>query len=254
MKLVQALGKLEVCQVAVAKCKMLNVEEDRVADVDIKAVLRMELSKAGLGPALESLSSAIKSLTDYVATLAQSELESEVMAVYKFQDMPPKLDLVLELEVKKAVDRWREALREVAEQVESSMPENWKVRCIDTCDAEYIKSRILTKELVDAVGSDYAHASKWTEGIDALDVVKKGFDLHHSADLLKYCQLLADARSLVSCVLAYNCLFHRYPKQSSSERRQSWKDLKKKLRAKFGEAASLPAKVGDRLQAGISGK
>ena len=95
MKLVQALGKLEVCQVAVAKCKMLNVEEDRVADVDIKAVLRMELSKAGLGPALESLSSAIKSLTDYVATLAQSELESEVMAVYKFRTCRPSLTLCL---------------------------------------------------------------------------------------------------------------------------------------------------------------
>ena len=76
----------------------------------------------------------------------------------------------------------------------------------------------------------------------------------HNGFLKQVTDVVHDARALVSCFLGYNVLYNRMPKQSAGERRQSLKDFKKKIKAKFGTGTCLPPKKLDRLSSAIAGK
>ena len=50
IKLVQALSKLEHCQLAIATVKMLDEEEWRVTDVEETALIKTTVAESNLGP------------------------------------------------------------------------------------------------------------------------------------------------------------------------------------------------------------
>ena len=91
-------------------------------------------------------------------------------------------------------------------------------RVLDTADKEYIEGNMLSKVLIDSMGADYLPAGKWVAGLCELEVVKVGFQRRYLSELAEYTETVSDAKILVACVLAYNCLYNRYPKQSTQER------------------------------------
>ena len=255
-KLVQVLCKLELCQHEITACKLLNKEEDRVADIDIVSLLRMDPVQAKLAPSFISLDTHIKSFTCFKSTLSEAELASALMAPYKLELMTTQLDHQLRVQMEKAIARWKEALTLVQDRVVPALPEHWKARVVESCDETFINNKILTKALVDSLGSDYQAACTWIAGIHStkLELIPCSFATLHVGFLKQVTDVVHDARALVSCVLGYNILYNRMPKQSALERRQSLKDLKKKIKAKFGSDTVLPPKVLDRLSSAIAGK
>ena len=217
-KMVQALLKLEACQLKAAQCKMLNAEEDRVADLDIVQIIKLDFKEARLGPALASLANLIITFGNYVATLSDAELENPMLSAYHLKSMTAKLNVLLEGELAKACDRWKESLANVTETTDAAAPEHWKARVVDSAEKEYIESRVLSKTLVDSLGNDYLPALTWVEELNKVDVLLNAFNKRHGDALQKLTESLGDARTLVACVLAYNVLYNRFPKQSVTER------------------------------------
>ena len=89
---------------------------------------------------------------------------------------------------------------------------------------------------------------------------KSGFDEWRKGDAFKEAHkqsveefetVLTDACDLSATILAYNVLIHQFPKKSQNDRRQSLKDLRKKLKAKIGKSYSMPSQVSDRLQQAV---
>ena len=251
----QVLCKLELCQHEITAFKLMSVEEDRVADIDIVSLLRMDPVQAKLVPSFVSLDSLIKAFTFFTSTLSEADLTSDLMAPYKLELMTKQLDQQLQTQMGKAIARWKKALTLVHDQVVPILPEHWKARILESCDESFITNKILQKTLVDSLGSDYNAACTWLAGIHTtqLDLIPPAFAVLHNGLLEQVTDVVHDARALVSCVLGYTVLYNRMPKQSAGERRQSLKDFKK-IKAKFRTDTCLPPKVLDRLSSAIAGK
>ena len=74
--LVQALCKLEECQIALADCNRLSKEEDRLCDVDESSLLKTDLEGARLAPALVRLRQCIEGFATFIASLPGADLET----------------------------------------------------------------------------------------------------------------------------------------------------------------------------------
>ena len=80
------------------------------------------------------------------------------------------------------------------------------------------------------------------------------FNISHGEELKTFEQTLSDACDLSATILAYNVMIHGFPKKLLAERRQAWKDLRKKLKHNFGNRYDVPSAVSDRLQSAVSAK
>ena len=110
-RLVQLLAKLETAQIVIALVKSLNLEEDKVCEVDETAILRLDATKACLGPALSDLQKASQEFTQFLANVPIAD--SQVFIPYKFAETSLKLQSIYDTELMKAVGRWHFALQAV---------------------------------------------------------------------------------------------------------------------------------------------
>ena len=104
--LVQVLSKLEGLQMLMARCRMLNVEEDRLIEVDEAALLKTDATSARLAPTLAELSDKTREFVLFLSNVPAATINSEVFAPYQFSNVAEQLDQFYKLELKKATDRW----------------------------------------------------------------------------------------------------------------------------------------------------
>ena len=81
-RLIQVFGCLEKAQMLIAIVKTLNVEEDRVTEVDDAALMKTEADKARLAPQLECLHTACKDFTQFLANIPRETVEGDIFAAY----------------------------------------------------------------------------------------------------------------------------------------------------------------------------
>ena len=108
-----------------ASVTMLNIEEDRVIEVDDAALLKTDCDKARLAPQLASLE-----------TIHTKQLF-------------------------KAIDRWHGALEGVTSDQQKVIPTEWKEKALNEYDQSYVDSKILVQSLITGLGSEYTAASSW---------------------------------------------------------------------------------------------
>ena len=255
IRLIQTMAMLEKSQMLVAQAKVLNGEEDKVSEVDDCAIIRVTLEGAKLGPVLEQLEASTKEYAAFLSNVPRADHEHETFKKFNLQDMTRQLDALRETETNKALDRWHTALSAVCSGLSSIIPEGWKLKAIDAFDSEWVKSKLLTQSMINNLGSDFMHVHRWLEGLVKITSVHKAFSNRYEEDLDSFKEVIANTRLLVGCVLAYNLLLNKFSKASVStiEKRQAWKDLKKKIKSKL-DGEMLPDKVVDRMLAAISSK
>ena len=252
-RLVQLLAKLETAQIVIALVKSLNLEEDKVCEVDETAILRLDATKACLGPALSDLQKASREFTQFLANVPIAD--SQVFIPYKFAETSLKLQSIYDTELMKAVGRWHFALQAVCGQIQEVTPEEWKSKAIDSFDQPFVKSKILNKDLVSKLGTDYLVASAWLTSADKIGVVFTAFQTHHEDDYKQWQKVLGETRDLVAAILMYNVMIHKFPGTANAcEKRQAVKDVKKKIRSKFGDKYEVPEAIMNRVQTAINQK
>ena len=223
---VQALSKLEQCQIALGVVKMLSEEEDRLCEVDDMALLKVDLGKAKLGPALLTLSDKIKEFAVFVSSLPRVSLEKEPLSPYALPNVVKTLNDIHEKDAHTAIDRWKDILVTQCNILKTkALPENWKKKCVETYDVDYVKNKLLTQSVFDNLGSDYPVLADWLISLDKCNHVCELFSKRWAAELKDCRQTVGDAVALVTTILAYNVLVYKFPKQSSADRRQSLKDV-----------------------------
>ena len=254
MHAVQALAKLETCTINLGKVKMLQAEEERLLEVDESSILKMDLQSGRLAPALVTFSTSIRSLASFLAALPGSAAEKEPLCTYSLASAVKDLDGLHLLELHRAVDRWKESLTAIGTELENAFPPEWRAKCVDTYDVEFVKSKILVQTLIDDLGTEFVDCSKWLKSLDKIEPVKAAFEARWEAELKAVRKNVKDANDITSAILSYNVLVYQFPKKKSDQRRQIVKDLKKKLKVKLGPKAEIPTEISDRLTMAISGK
>ena len=252
--LILALAKLEVCQIDIAKVKVLSREEDRLTDVEEVALLQCDLENARLAPALISLSSSIKSFATFISGLASADLGKEPLEKYKFPDATKTLTDIFEHEMQLAIDRWKDVLVGACTEIKKAFPANWKEKSITAYDVDYVKGKLLVQTVIDKLGNDYGPIGHWLRSLDkeCHDSIRVAFEKRWEAELKECRTVISDAVALTCVILSYNVLTFAMPKQTSVKRRQSVKDLRKKLKVKFGKKCEIPDEVSLRLTDAIS--
>ena len=254
-KLIQVLSKLEAVQMKTSQVMMLNVEEDRVCEVDDVAMLKSDPQTARLAPALQALKSSTRDVSLFLANVPQETLQTETFALYKFTTATDQLETIYTTELNKALDRWKACLEVVCQQLTSVTPSDWKDKALDSYDKTFIDSRILVQTLITGLGTDYPPACACLTALETnSEPIMTAFTERWDKEVKGFKAILSDTRDLVSCILAYNVMQNKFPKATAADRRQSFKDLKKKLKSKFGKTYEMPAKIADRVQAAINDK
>ena len=121
IKLVQALSKLEHCQLTLATVKMFDDEDWRVTDVEETALIKTSVAESKSGPALLDLDGCIKQFAAYVSKLNADDLQAW-SDEYNFTGMIQILDEIMETELNKALDRWKCILNTLCEQYSAVLP------------------------------------------------------------------------------------------------------------------------------------
>ena len=134
------------------------------------------------------------------------------------------------------------------------MPESWKDRSIDSCDEDFIKSRIVCQKIMDGLGSDYMSVYAWLKDLKTLNVSYGHFVTRYEVELASHYKVVDDVLTIVAVMLSYNTLYFKFPKLDAEKRGQNLKDVRRKIKAKLGNTFDIPHKISDRLQAAISGK
>ena len=233
---------------------MLNVEEDRVCEVDDVAMLKSDPQQARLAPALQSLNSIIRDFSLFVANVPQKTFQSDGFAQYNFTTATDHLEAIYTKELNKALDRWKACLETVCHQLDSVTPSDWKEKVLDYYDEPYARSRILVQTLITGLGNNYVPASTWLKALEVMEPIMLAFKERWKAEVRGFITTLESTRDLVACILAYNAMVNTFPKTSAADRMQSFKDLKKKLKHTFGTSHEMPAKISDRVLAVIHDK
>ena len=252
--LIQALSKLERCMICLGTGKSLSREEDRLLEVEDKAILQVDFAAAKLGPSLCELNAAIKELMGFVSTLPGADLEKPPFIEYNFTEVTNTLRTAHEAELEVALNRWNDVLTSSCTQIATAFPEGWQAKAIDSYDIEFIKTRILSQTLIDKMGSDFHKFDVWLRSMEKNTEMYEEYKKRHEKDLQSNVQIIADAVAMTATILAYNTMVFKWPKMGNNERRQGKKDLVKKIKLKLGKWAELPAALNDRMTAAISGK
>ena len=142
-KLVQLLAKLETVQILVAQCKVLNHEEENIAEIEDTAVLKLDTAKARLAPALNDFHFAIRDFSVFLANVSIGD--SSVFSKYKFAETSQKLTAFYDEELALALGRWHSALEKVAIHLKGVIPEDWKSKAFEGFDLKYVEAKILSK-------------------------------------------------------------------------------------------------------------
>ena len=254
VQLVQILGKLEQCQLSLGEVASLSDGEDKVFEVEETGLLKVEADKAKLAPSLAILDEHIKNFAAYMTSLPQAQLQQEPFAAYAFPNVVQQLNGLFEKVAHAAIDRWRDVCMTTIASIKDVFPEGWKAKCVTTFDMEWVKSKMLNKAVFENLGSDYQFLAMWLRSLDRCPVAKELFEKRWAEELAEIRSVSADSLSFASTILAYNVLIYKFPKLGSPERRQSIKDVTKKIRTKLGKEAEIPREVRDRMMAAISGK
>ena len=252
-RLVQVLKKLEVVQMTIAKVRMLNVEEDNLAEVDESSLLRTDAASARLAPTLASLSTEAREFTCFLANIPQASASSDAFGPYKFSNMSEQITRIYEGELRKATDRWGGVFATVCSNLQAVIPAEWKEKALQEEHSTYVNSKLLVQSLITGLGSDYLHGTAWLASLETIPLVFAAFKAG-CEDFDKFKTVLSDTRDLIAVILGYNTITNKFPKASQAERRQFAKDLKKKLRSKFGKDYEMPQAMSDRIAAKINAK
>ena len=140
-----------------------TTRKKRVAEVEDTAVLKLDATKARLAPALNDFHVAIREFTVFLANVPIAD--SQVFTPYKFAETSQKLKTLYDTELSTALGRWHSAVQTVVIQIQRVTPDDWKSKALSNYDATYIKAKILNKDLVTALGTDYLVASAWLTSI-----------------------------------------------------------------------------------------
>lgn len=253
-KLVQVLSKLESLQMQMARCRMLNIEEDRLVDVDEAALLKTDATSARLAPTLAELSDKTREFVLFLSNVPAATINSEAFAPYKFSNVAEQLDQFYQSELKKATDRWCGVFSGVCDSLNDVIPPDWKEKALDSEDRTFINNKILVQSLIGGLGSDYLSATSWLSSLEVIPAIYKAVQEAWGDSLVHYKTTLYDTRNLAAVILGYNCIISKFPKASAADRRQFAKDLKKRLKTKFGKDYEMPQAMADRIAAAISAK
>ena len=224
IKLVQALSKLEHCQLAIATVKMLDEEEWRVTDVEETALIKTTVSESKLGPALMDLDGCIKQFAAYVSKLNADDLQAW-SDEYNFTGMIQTLDEIMETELNKALDRWKCILNTLCEHYSTVLPDKWKEKAVESFDQEFVQNKIIVQNLIDGLGSEYCAVNAWLLSLAKFPDLEQKFKDRWEKEFAFITATVKDVLVMVAVMLAYNCLLHKYPKLDASERRQAYKDF-----------------------------
>ena len=247
-KVVQVLARLEQWQIKIAHIKALQDEEERVSEIEEPALLKTPPDQARLAPALSQILTIGKDFASFLASIPRDALSSDEFKIYKPLDFTRQITELQEAEVVKAVGRWHSALEVVCNALSTKFPDRWRARAIDEHDEDFVKNKVLQQTLIANLGTDYLTATQWIACLkkDFVSMAEK-FEEHHKGELAKFEDVLGDCCDLSGTILAYNVMLHQFPKKSQAERRQAFKDLKKKLKAKIGKSYDLPQALNDRV-------
>ena len=252
--LVQALMKLERCQIGLAEVKSLSEEENQVLEVDDTGLLKMELDKAKLAPAIAKLHSHTKLFNVFISSLPQRDLQQAPLAEYDFPQVVTRLDEMLEFETNTSIDRWKDVCVTVTSSIKGVFPDNWKAKCVTSYDIDWVKSHLLTQSVFTDLGTDYQFLAVWLKSLTKCDFMQAKFEERYAEALAEIKNVSTDSVAFAATILAYNVLIYKFKGQDSLKRRQEVKDVKKKIKTKLGKDANIPNEVNDRLMAAISGK
>ena len=186
--------------------------------------------------------------------MPQETVQSDAFAQYKFTTATDQLEAIYTKELNKALDRWKACLETVCHQLDSVTPSDWKEKVLYYDDEPYIRSRILVQTLITGLGNDYVPASTWLKALEVMEPIMLAFKERWKAEVQGFITTFESTRDVVACILAYNVMVNTFPKTSASDRRQSIKDLKKKLQHNFGKSYEMPANMSDRVPALIHDK
>jgi hypothetical protein len=157
-------------------------------------------------------------------------------------------------EHKKAIDRWQVALASICGKYTRVMPESWQQRCVERCDEDFIKGKIVCQALVEGLGAEYMSVHGWLANLKTLNVIYGHCLARYEFEMASHYKTVDDVVTIVAVMLSYNTLYFKFPKVDAEKRRAALKDLRKKIKTKLGKNVTIPSNISDRLQAGITGK
>ena len=163
---------------------------------------------------------------------------------------------LLDNEMNIAIDRWEGVLSGACTEIKKAFPQNWREKSVTKYDVDYVKGKLLVQSVIDKLGNDYGSIGHWLRSWDkdSMEPIRLAFEMRWETELKEVRTVIKDAVELTCTILSYNIFTFKFPKQSSGERRQSIKDLRKKLKTKFGKKCEIPEEVAARLTEAISAK
>ena len=222
--------------------------------MDDKVILSVDFAAAKLGPSLCALNASIKELTAFISSVPSADLEKPPFDQYNFTEIATTLRTAHEAELTVALDRWNDVLKPSCAQIAKAFPEGWQAKAIDSYDADFVRTRILSQTVINAMGTQFHGFDVWVRSMEKNTEMYDEYKKRHGEDLQTCVEIIGNAVAMTATILAYNAMVFKWPKLSGLERRQSKKDLVKKLKGKLGKWAEIPAPLNDRMTAAISGK
>ena len=210
IKLVQALSKLEHCQLAIATVKMLDEEEWRVTDVEETALIKTTVAESKLGPALMDLDGCIKQFAAYVSKLNADDLQAW-SDEYNFTGMIQTLDEIMETELNKALDRWKCILNTLCEHYSTVLPDKWKEKAVESFDQEFVQNKIIVQNLIDGLGSEYCAVNAWLLSLAKFPDLEQKFKDRWEKEFAFITATVKDVLVMVAVMLAYKLLAAQIP-------------------------------------------
>ena len=190
-----------------------------------------------------------------MASIPRQELTTEEFKEYSPFEFTRQVTEIQDAEFQKALGHWHSALEDICSRLQEIFPANGRSKTGDEYDIEFVKGKYLQQALVAGLGHDYLAAQNWLASLqNNVPTIMDAFKISHGEELKTFEQTLSDACDLSATILAYNVIIHAFPNKSPAERRQAWKDLRKKLKHKFGNKYDMPSAVSDRLQSAVSAK
>ena len=220
----------------VAKVRMLNCEEDRVAEVEEVSLLKVDPVQARLAPSLADLSMEIARFAAFVANIASEDLDSEQLTPYKFREMAQQFTKLQEQQMLRAFERWHSALVTVRTSVEGVIPTGWRSLVVDEYDPACVKEHLLVQSFISGLGSDYVPAATWLNQLEEkVQPLHVQYVERYKQEHDQCIEIFKDSKDICACILAYNCLVNKRPKAKSADnRRQDLKDLRNKVAIDIG--------------------
>ena len=281
VRLIQALSRLETAQLSLANVKMLNAEEESVVEVEPMGLIRTKVGAAKLGPGFVKLEQNIKDFASYNAALPTGDAEEFKKLGYNFFEMIAVLDGFCEAERnkacfclcvawgragvmgvfgvgraragnsvwnQKAFDRWNELLQGICDGYKAVIPSGWRMRCIDTMDEEFIKSKVVVPTLVEGLGADYVPVSQWLASLQEIPILYEHYKARFSDELPDHEATAAETLELVAVMLSYNSLLNKFPKMTPADRRQASGNFPPPKQKHFSKAGPAEQKSSRSLE------